>query len=142
MYRHAALIASEIKQQMNSLFPNMRKINLALIIHTCSIRRPSSVFTYLPVVQLSSNQQEITSIFNHPLLSMLVRTRLGVCVCALLTMRTSSERRGRQRGENHSVYIRLTTTTTTTPRVLFIVNRTPRSHMQCVKREKATLPTG
>ncbi len=53
---------------------------------------------------------------------------LDVCVCALLTMRASSEKKR----ERDSVYIRLTTT-----KLLFVVNRASRRHTQCVKRRKS-----
>ncbi len=48
-------------------------------------------------------------------------------MCALLTMRTSSEKK-----ERDFVYIRLTTT-----KLLFVVNRASRRHTQCVKRRKS-----
>lgn len=52
---------------------------------------------------------------------------LTVCVCALLTMRASSEKK-----ERDSMYIRLTTT-----KLLFVVNIASRRHTQCVKRRKS-----
>jgi hypothetical protein len=68
---------------MNSLFPEMnkkkKKINFALIIHTLPICCPySSDFTYLTVVQrLSSTQPR-----NHPVLLMLVRALVILCLAA------------------------------------------------------------
>ena len=72
-------------------------------------------------------QIEVTSFSNHFVWPRFFLTMLYVHVCALLTMRASSEKK-----ERDSMYIRLTTT-----KLLFVVNIASRRHTQCVKRRKS-----